>query len=714
MTSYKLKCEKCQKEFISYSSNRLKHCPKCSIVICPICKKDFDEKDVLKFDICIECSKKIYGYEDFKNAKRKTINFCNEHKLFYYTSTHNRNNCPECLKNKIKICIYCKKEFVDNLNLNSKYAFCLECKDNVPGYIKERGSSNRLCFCKIHGYYYGGNQNSYCPICIENEKESECIYCHKLFKKDKVTDFDICSDCLNNENIVKGEGNIILYCYWCNKYYKADHNFTTCPDCKKITIKRNCKECKKEFYTYHSNIKYCEECEKEINKSDSVKLFELLISDKNNIVFKNNNGEYYILKPLNKDLIYENFKLNNSYNFNFEKIKCKYCNREFYPKSPNQKACGCCYLIQDNCLNCENKFIRVRNLEKDNETNKIINYDSPLNYKANFCSLSCKSYYSYNNENSNSNIYNIGLRVYNENSIKESEEENNRIDKFEFNIRVQELINNYYVKNNIPPEDRKLNTYIIAKVARSNEFKTNNVLKDIYDYLNNKPKLDEIKERKRKQKLLKIKLKKLLKKRQAKKLKEKLIKERQKKDLEKLELIINSNLNNNKNSNVEEIRDNITINNDDNSDAYSSKEDFIFINNTYLNFYKNKDFLREIYLNKPGMLFIYGTNIKDNNRYCLTGGQTKNLYHHLLFFKRYSNKNIIKENPEDNRWFEIANNYKDFNILILYNDIEDKNKREILETKYALEHNSIYWKPSITQLGMLKILKGDKNYGYNK
>lgn len=121
----------------------------------------------------------------------------------------------------------------------------------------------------------------------------------------------------------------------------------------------------------------------------------------------------------------------------------------------------------------------------------------------------------------------------------------------------------------------------------------------------------------------------------------------------------------------------------------------------------NKSELRERYLNNPGVLFIWGYD-KNNNYFCLTGGQTVDLYRHILFFLRYSDKNKVKECKEDNRWYEIANNYTRFDIKIINEGNYSLKDREAIEANYALENGSLYWKPSVTQIPYINAKKNLK------
>ena len=72
--------------------------------------------------------------------------------------------------------------------------------------------------------------------------------------------------------------------------------------------------------------------------------------------------------------------------------------------------------------------------------------------------------------------------------------------------------------------------------------------------------------------------------------------------------------------------------------------DLFSVNNTPLDIEKISDLKKE-YEGCPGVLFLWGkrinNNCNDNNCdkfQCLTGGQTKDLYSHILLFKRYADK----------------------------------------------------------------------------
>lgn len=121
---------------------------------------------------------------------------------------------------------------------------------------------------------------------------------------------------------------------------------------------------------------------------------------------------------------------------------------------------------------------------------------------------------------------------------------------------------------------------------------------------------------------------------------------------------------------------------------------------------RNRNYFYRKYYKKPGILFIYGYSNKDNKIYCLTGGQTSNLYRHILEFYRFSNKNKVKQCEDDNRWFEIANNYHDFEIKIIdnFDGVENRKIRDIFETVYAVKNNSLYWSPTVSQQNIIKNL----------
>lgn len=58
----------------------------------------------------------------------------------------------------------------------------------------------------------------------------------------------------------------------------------------------------------------------------------------------------------------------------------------------------------------------------------------------------------------------------------------------------------------------------------------------------------------------------------------------------------------------------------------------------------------------------------------------------------------IKFYEKDNRWYEIANNYNNFSIVIVNENNFNLQDREIIETNYAINNKALFWKPSITQI----------------
>lgn len=207
--------------------------------------------------------------------------------------------------------------------------------------------------------------------------------------------FAMCQKCFDN---LPGNGNIIRICIDCGNYIKTNHNFDLCPVCHHRGLhhyEHICKNCgKKEINSIPDIGRFknfiCDNCIKELNKSQLVKLYYDYNSRLDTII-KNN----LLLRPIFEHFDPRQFKIRT----------CKVCNRSFRPKSPNQKTCQCCYEIHE-CPICNEKFIKSPNI------NKNINHD-----KLHFCSKSCSTKHQMINKNIKINIKNIdknNFALYNE------------------------------------------------------------------------------------------------------------------------------------------------------------------------------------------------------------------------------------------------------------------------------------------------------------
>lgn len=106
--------------------------------------------------------------------------------------------------------------------------------------------------------------------------------------------------------------------------------------------------------------------------------------------------------------------------------------------------------------------------------------------------------------------------------------------------------------------------------------------------------------------------------------------------------------------------------------------------------------------NIPGVWALWGINKETKIKCCLTVGQTKNLGKELNWtLKVLTNQNLQNLEKEKfgitGRWDKIQKYYKDYEYILVNKNESNIKMREIIELTYAIENNSIYWKPSITQ-----------------
>ena len=166
-----------------------------------------------------------------------------------------------------------------------------------------------------------------------------------------------------------------------------------------------------------------------------------------------------------------------------------------------------------------------------------------------------------------------------------------------------------------------------------------------------------------------------------------------------------------KNFNVD---DKITIKTNINKIDFLLKDCNISFDNNIL---KNKNF-DELNL-IPGVWSLWGKDIRDNKKYCLTGGQTENLGKELNWTLRViGNLNLQKreiENPGcTGNWDKIQKYYKDYEYVLILKDEEDFITREAIEAIYCQQNNTLYWNPSITQYSSLqKFLNNDRKNSNN-
>ena len=118
--------------------------------------------------------------------------------------------------------------------------------------------------------------------------------------------------------------------------------------------------------------------------------------------------------------------------------------------------------------------------------------------------------------------------------------------------------------------------------------------------------------------------------------------------------------------------------------------------------------------NIPGVWALWGINKENNTNECLTCGQTENISKEINWTLRVlTNPNLQKLEEEESgctgRWNFIQKDYINYNYVLINKGEENKEKREIIEAIYAINNNSKFWMPSITQQSN-NFIKNIRNY----
>jgi hypothetical protein len=106
-------------------------------------------------------------------------------------------------------------------------------------------------------------------------------------------------------------------------------------------------------------------------------------------------------------------------------------------------------------------------------------------------------------------------------------------------------------------------------------------------------------------------------------------------------------------------------------------------------------------MNVSGVCPLWGTN-DGQQSVCLTAGQTVNLGKELTWTLRVLSNGHLKalerENPGcTGGWYRIQK-CQNLRYMIIAQDMESFQQRELIEAAYAVKNEAIYWNPSPTQL----------------
>ena len=116
----------------------------------------------------------------------------------------------------------------------------------------------------------------------------------------------------------------------------------------------------------------------------------------------------------------------------------------------------------------------------------------------------------------------------------------------------------------------------------------------------------------------------------------------------------------------------------------------LFINKSPLNINgKIIDFENlKIYNNRCGAIGLTGINIKDGNRYALNAGKSINIGNEIRkFYMITSQPEKQDPNYDYGRWYKIANEYRDFEIILLCIDVPEE-EALLYEANWAFKNNA--------------------------
>lgn len=109
-----------------------------------------------------------------------------------------------------------------------------------------------------------------------------------------------------------------------------------------------------------------------------------------------------------------------------------------------------------------------------------------------------------------------------------------------------------------------------------------------------------------------------------------------------------------------------------------------------------------IYNERCGSIGLYGINILDGLRYALNAGKSNNLGNEIRkFWRIISNPQKQDMNYDYGRWYSIANNYHNFEVIILCVDVPEK-EALLAEMSWSLQ-NDANFKYNIDSFGNKRI-----------
>lgn len=315
--------------------------------------------------VCSDCDEKMQRKYEFTHHSFRSINNPNNKEiykpglidsLYKKYGILNEKFLHDLNKSLAEPCPICQR-YHTRRDRVSVFNICKDCVQTLPGYTKWKNGNYRaisIGTCEKHGFYVSSQLNGdhrQCPVCAKEIKSVECKICgktyeshdHHLERLKNGETLNICDDCREflpgyDHNKSKEE-NISLIPRWCNnckKYVLVKHNFDSCPVCdNKLNLyKIICKKCSKEAIVSNPARAYCDECEKELNTSDSVFWFKEAKSRSTSTIIDD-----MLLLPVTSYVDKEQFNIN-------EVKTCKHCGRLFVSHSNNRSDyCGNCYHI---------------------------------------------------------------------------------------------------------------------------------------------------------------------------------------------------------------------------------------------------------------------------------------------------------------------------------------------------------------------------------